>query len=159
LVEGPRNIPASPGLLLWAALLYFGTSVLESRWLSGPTGAVTQGLVDLALTAGFFTMLLVCSGRRHRVVQTLSAVFGVGTLFALPAFGILFVRALLGEAHALSAVVSLAWLPLLLWYLMVIGHIIRSALDAPFWTGLMLAVLYVALGYLFDPSVSTTAVV
>jgi hypothetical protein len=42
---------------------------------------------------------------------------------------------------------------------MVIGHIIRSALDAPFWTGLMLAVLYVALGYLFDPSVSTTAVV
>ena len=156
--QGPRDLPPSWPLLLRLGSCYLLTSILQSRWLFGPAGALTQGFADLTLTVAFFSLLPLLRGCGHRLLQTLIAIFGVGTLFALPMLGILLARQLLGAAHMLSAMMSLASLPLLLWYLVALGHVARAALDVSFVLGFMCAMLYVALGYWLIPSVSTMAV-
>jgi hypothetical protein len=157
--QGPRDLPPSWPLLLLSGALYLLTSILQSRLLFGPAGALTQGLADLTLTAAFFALVLLLRGCRHRLLQTLIAIFGVGTLFALPMLGILLVRQSLGITHVLSAMLSLASFPLLLWYLVVLGRLVKAALEVPFVLGFGCAMIYVALGYWLIPLVSTMAVV
>jgi hypothetical protein len=147
--RGPRDLPPSRGLLAVAALLYGATSAIQSALTDGPTLALARGVADLGFTGAAFWLCLAIGGRGHRLLQTLTAVFGTGTLLALPMIAVLLLVAALGPGGPVADAVKLLVLPLLVWGLAVLAHIVREALEAPLVTGVAVATTYLLAGYFF----------
>lgn len=145
--RGPRDVPASGAVFAFTAVVYTATSVFQSFLLAGEEDAFTLGLADLAITLGLFSFVLLVSRHAHRWLQTSTAVLGCGTLFMLPSIGLLLVGQLLPSGGPLAFLVSLASLPLLVWYLFVLGHIVRHAIDSPLITGMAVAMTYFVVSY------------
>jgi hypothetical protein len=146
--RGPRDVPASPGLLALAALAYAGTSAVESWLIDGEPLAIARALVDLAFTAATMWLCLAVRRRLHRLPQTLTAVLGTGTLLALPVIAVFVVAAAVGPEGPVAAAVKLLLLPLLVWELAVLANIVRQALEAPLVAGVAVATTYYLVGYL-----------
>ena len=147
--RGPRDLPPSRGLLLAAAFLYTATSTTVSWLIDGPALALARGVADLAFTAGVFWLCLAVGRRSHRWWQTLTAVFGTGTLVTLPMLAVLLLAGALGPDGPVAGAVKLLLLPLQIWGLCVLAHIVRVALDAPLVVGIAVSTTYYLLGYLF----------
>jgi hypothetical protein len=146
--RGPRDVPASRALLAAVALAYLGVSALQSRLMYGPALMLPRALADLALTIAVFWVTLRIARRPHRFPQTVIAVLGTGTLLSLPMLALQVVAAQAGPQGPVAAFLSLASVPLLVWYLFVVGHIVRLALEAPLLTGMAVAMSYFVLSYL-----------
>jgi hypothetical protein len=145
--RGPRDVPASPALLGFVAAAYVAISIVQSHLVYGPEGALLRGVADLALTAAVFGVALAIARRMHRYVQTLTAVLGTGALLAVPMIVLLVVGQQVQGVPALRFLVSLASLPLLVWYLFVIAHVVKQALDTPLFTGMAVALTYFVVSY------------
>ena len=147
--RGPRDVPASRTLLGATALLYLATSTIQSQLIDGPTLAVVRGVADLGFTAGVFWLCLAIARRSHRLLQTLTAVLGTGTLLALPMIVLFLLADALGPEGPVAGALKLVLLPLLIWDLCVLAHIVRQALEAPLVAGVAVATTYYLAGYLF----------
>lgn len=145
--KGPRDVPASGSLLAMVAVLYVAVSAVQSYLVYGPDGALLRGVADLVLTTAVFWIALAIGRRTHRLLQTLTAVLGTGALLALPMIGLLLLGRQVGDQSPLAFLVSLASLPLLIWYLFVVGHIVRAALESPLFTGMAVALTYFVVSY------------
>ena len=146
--RGPRDLPPSRALLAIVALLYVVTSAIQSLLIDGPGLAVARGVADVAFTVAVFWLCLAVTRRRHRLLQTLTAVLGTGTLLALPMIGLFLAADALGPDGPLAAALKLLLLPLLIWDLCVLAHIARLALEAPLIAGVAVATSYYLVGYL-----------
>jgi hypothetical protein len=144
----PRDVPSSAALLLGVAALYVATSTLQAALLYGLGSAVVRGVADLAVTGLAVWVCLAAGRRRYRLRQTLIAVLGTGSLLSLPMIALMLLRPAAGGETGLIAILSLASLVLVVWYLLVIGHIVRHALDAPLFTGMTVAMTYFVVSYL-----------
>jgi len=140
----PRDLPATPRLLIVVSVLYVATSAIQSWLVDGPDRAILRALADLGLTAGYFALILAVGQRRHRLPQTLIALLGVTVLLAPLLIG---VNWLLERYKAFELLLVVLSMSLLFWYLCIIGHIARSALDAPWFTGLVVALAYLFVSY------------
>jgi hypothetical protein len=147
--RGPRDVPPSRGLLAVAALVYGATNVALAMLIDGPDLALARGAVDLAFTAGSFWLCLAVTHRGHRLLQTLTAVLATGTLVALPMVGVVLLADLLGPAGPVAVALKLLLLPLEIWGLCVLAHIVRAALEAPLVVGIAVSTTYFLVGYLF----------
>jgi hypothetical protein len=145
--RGPRDVPPSWALFALVAVLYVTTSAAQSLLIYGPTLAWGRGLADLGLTSVVFGACLAVGRRTNRLLQTLTAVLGTGALLALPMIGILLLGQQLGPDGPLALLLSLVSLPILVWYLFIVGNIVRLALEAPLLTGMAVAMTYFVLSY------------
>jgi hypothetical protein len=146
--RGPRDVPASGALLVLTALAYAAIGALQSLLLDGPEHVLLRTVADLGLTGGVFAACLALGGRRHRLLQTLTAVLGTSALLALPLLALQVAGWQHGPDGPVALLLELLQLPLLAWYVLVLGHIVRSALEAPLITGLAVAMSYVLASYL-----------
>jgi hypothetical protein len=146
--RGPRDLPPSTGLLLVAACGYALTSTVVSLLVDGPVLAIARGLADLVFTVAAFWLCLVAGRRIHRLPQTLTAVLGTGTLVALPMMAVLLLGNALGPEGPVAGAVKLLLLPLQIWGLCVLAHIVRVALEAPLVVGIAVSTTYYLVGYL-----------
>lgn len=144
--RGPRDLPAAWGLLATAAGASFAIEFATIAHRYGAGTALAHASFDLALTAAVFSALLTLRGQGHRLVQTLTALFGIDALLSLP-LALLSLSAS-GDGHQLLA--GLIFLALLAWNLLVIGHIVRGALDVPLLNGVAVAMSFTILGLLID---------
>jgi len=110
---------------------------------------IGQLALDLLLIVVIFGGLLAATGRRGRIMQTLSALFGTGALLSAIALPFVWtaVRVLAEGAPApgmeVPALLSTTGLfMLLLASLLVTGHIVRNALDWSYPAGVLAAVVY-----------------
>lgn len=145
--RGPRHVPASGALLAAVALAYTVVSVLQSFVVYGAEQALLRGIADLVLTLAVFWVALAVARRTHRYRQTATAVLGTGALLALPMLALQILGTQVGDASPVAFLVALAALPLVVWYLFVVGHIMREALEAPLFTGMAVALTYFVLSY------------
>ncbi|MBS0375519.1 MAG: hypothetical protein JSR73_13160 [Proteobacteria bacterium] len=146
--RGPGALPASGPLLARAACAYAASSALEAWLVNGPPLAVLSGFVDLAFTTVVFWLCLAVGRRPHRLQQTLLAVFGTGTLLMLASAAVIACADALGRDGDAGKLVANLSLPLVLWGVAVLAHIVREALDQPLVTGVAVATSYVVLGTL-----------
>jgi hypothetical protein len=145
---GPRELPASRGLLVLLCALYVAAGALEVRVGYGRGGGFLYGVEDFALTFAGFSLVLLCARKGHRLIQTLVAVFGTALLFAPPDLLILSAEPL-ARGHAFLPVgLALLWLTMLVWNLLVLAHIVRAALESTLALGFAVAATYIALSYL-----------
>jgi len=139
--QGPQDLPAS-GILLGITL---GAHTLMSMLLANislsATSAVLSGLLDSILLVGLTGTLLYVQKRNARIVQTLTALAGTGTiitLLALPLSGWLH-----GADQAGGGGLALLLLLILTgWSLAIAAHVLRHALSVPYFMGLVLAVVF-----------------
>ncbi len=140
--RGPRDLPASLSLLAGLALLDLGTSLYFLHDTNGTARSLVLGLLDLALVFAVFSTLLAVRDRRHRFVQTLSALLGAGVVLAVVQLVLVRFAAGLLDKETATAVVGALAIGFLLWGVLVVGHILRSALDVSLAMGLTLALTF-----------------
>lgn len=138
----PSSLPASVTLLALTAAAYAGASALQSWMLHGGDRLLGRTIVDLGLTLALFWIVLAVTGRGHRYGQTISAVLGIAALLT-PL--IMLLLALKDPAAASYPVALVAWagsIGVIVWYTLIVGHILRSALEVGFVTSLAISVTY-----------------
>ena len=138
----PQDLPASRFLLGLSLASYALVSLLVSVRSYGMAGAIQVAMLDIGLLTAFVLCLLYLQSKTARINQTLSALAGCGSLlgvFALPL--VLLVQP--GQLpDQIPVVLSLFWLLLFVWNLLMMAHIMRHALSSSFATGLAFSVLY-----------------
>lgn len=150
----PQDLPAS-GLLLAVALTgYVGSTLLAHSVVLEISQPVLSTLVDTVLSSALPALLLYAHRLRQRIIQTLTALVGTGTIvtmIALPFVSELYEVARDGAEPGIEGpIVVLLWI----WHVAVIGHILRHALSSSYLVGVLIGIaLYVissqVLGTLF----------
>jgi len=140
--QGPQDLPTSGILLAIALTAHTVMSIVWSNISLNAGSALLSGLLDTLLLVVLTATLLYAQRRKSRVIQTLTALAGTGTIItflALPVSGWLQgVDQSAGEGG--PAVIML--LILMGWSLAVVGHIFRHALSIPYFFGLVLAMVF-----------------
>jgi hypothetical protein len=99
-------------------------------------------LLDTALLIVFIQALLYLLSRGTRILQTLTAMAGSGSLLGLVALPLVLWGQPSQAEEQVSGLLLYAWLLLLLWNLLVAGHILRHALSTSLGIGVGVALLY-----------------
>lgn len=140
--RGPQDLPTSVILLAIALTAHTVMAVLFFAVYESVTRALLSGLLDTALLVVLTGTLLYAQRKQARLVQTLTALGGTGAIITLVSLPVS------GWYHAASTQVAPAGFAVLLllilvaWSLAVAGHIFRHALSAPYFVGLVLAVVF-----------------
>jgi hypothetical protein len=136
----PQDLPASRWLLGYSLGCYLLLSLLATTQANGLVDGILIALLDALLLCGFVMMLLYVTGKPKRILQTLSALTGAGAVLGVPAL----LLTLVSESGIAPDTESLSvlWLLLLCWNLLVTAHIIRHALSSSLAIGFGLALLY-----------------
>lgn len=139
----PQALPASTFLLLTVAVLSLITGVVViGNHFANPLLALLAQLLDLAVMALLVGGVLRLQGRLPRFYQSMTALFGSSVLLNL---AVMPVQLLIGDDPAKSPmgdVGVLLFLILVVWGLVVIGHILRHTFEMRFSSGLLIAIAY-----------------
>ena len=134
----PQDLPMSNRLML-ATLIAYGLAdvigVLDTLSLGS---AVLAATVDTLLLIAATHLALRWRNAENRFPQTLSALAGCGALLSLLAWA---ATGLTREWLPPPWV----WVPFLLWYTLVFGHVLRNALSLALPAGVALSLLYIIL--------------
>jgi len=140
---GPQDLPGSGFLVLLTALLSLltGTLVIVGNFGSLGTALAAQ-LLDILVLLGLLRVVLQFTGKSARFLQTASALFGSGALINLVTIPLQLLDS--GDAAASSAVglSGLFYLVVVIWALVIVGHIVRQALEIGMAAGITIALSY-----------------
>lgn len=140
---GPQDLPASRFLLGVAILLGLLTGALLIVDSFGSVfSALLAQILDLLLLMALIRFGLAYRGLAPRFLQVATALFGSSALINLVTMP---VQLLIGEDPSASLAGELGvllYLFLLVWALVVIGHILRHAFDIRFGGGILIALAY-----------------
>lgn len=143
----PQDLPASDFLLGGVLVTYaLCSAIIIGLARPGLFGAVTVSLVDTALLVAMTVSVLAMQGLKVRINQALTALAGTGTLFGLMALPLV-VAMRASEAQGPTVWLDLVQLGLLGWNMAVVAHILRHALSAPYYLGLVLAFVFFLLSH------------
>ena len=138
----PQDLPSSSMLLALVLLAHTFMSVIVSGVNLRFAQALAAGAIDTVLLCGLTVALLMLQKLRERTVQTLTALAGAGSIIGFLAYP---VSLWLHDAHAAneqSPALVVLLLVMLGWSLTVSGHILRHALSAPYYLGLLVSVAF-----------------
>jgi hypothetical protein len=137
----PSALPSSAASVAIFVVAYALADALIGR-LAGFETVLPRTALDLALTLPFYWLLLALTRRTNRFPQTLNAALGVYVLLAPVIAMLLLLRLLDRSGQALALVFNASYTLFVIWYLLIVGHILRSALDTGLVTGFAIAVTW-----------------
>jgi hypothetical protein len=137
----PGSLPSS-----WASVAVFTVAYACADLVVARVGRIEQAMartaVDLALTLPFFALLLAITRRTHRFPQTVNAALGVYVLLTPVIVLLLLLRIPARTNEALALIITACYTMFMIWYLLILGHILRCALDTGLVTGFAIAVTW-----------------
>ncbi len=139
----PQDVPASNTLMLFTLLVAIITGVPAIiGHVGGLASALMIGLVDVVLILVLLRIFLTLTGLSGRLLQSATALFGTGViinLFSIP------VQMLLDSSAEYSVsqfVGALLYFALLVWSLVIMGHILRHSFKLQLSSGVLVAMGY-----------------
>jgi hypothetical protein len=134
----PQDLPFSAPLLAGALALNFAVDVasLLRRYDLGQS--LLGALLSTGLLMVFTYAVMRVRSTQSRTVQTLTALAGSGATFSAVAL----VALLPFSVSAPTPAATLVWLLFLAWAIAVYGHVLRHALDVPWFIAAAVAFLY-----------------
>lgn len=141
---GPQDLPASWALTGMLLAAYLALGMYTGQVLGGEDAVARSLAINVLQVAAVAAMLRV---RRHpeRLAQTLAGLAGTGIMLGALAFVFL----LQADPEVNQPLLGLAWFAVFIWSLAVDAHIYRHALSIKFSTGVLVAVLLLAVTYVF----------
>ncbi len=148
---GPQDLPAAPGVLQLAIVLYMLSAIGKLLLINPALAAFAQALLSVVVLWAYLRVILNARKIPERFNQTFSAllltsaVIGVFMLGPLSALTPMLLQIAEGgdmQTVEVPAMAAYAWLGLSLWGLTLAGHIFRHALNTSLGVGVL-----VALGY------------
>ncbi len=137
----PGVLPASWAWVAVFALGYAFTNVVMA-YVDDSDRILARTAADLVLSLAFFWLLLALTRRAHRFPQTVNAVLGVYTLLAPAMILLLLMRGPSKSHYAVWLLTTAGSTLITIWYLLIVGHILKSALDTGLVTGFAIAVTW-----------------
>lgn len=145
--KDPSVLPASIVLVVLTAVGYGAANVLNG-WISyGRNGMYARGATDVALALAFFWLLLALSGRLERYRQTISAALGAYIVMSPLVALVLMMRWTAQTNQAVMVFMLVGSAVIVSWYALVVGQILRSAIDVGFVTSIALALSWQLAGF------------
>ncbi len=140
---GPEDLPDSRFLLGITLAIYLLLQVPLGWILFDMSINLVQVIAaDLLILAFFLWVLLRLSGYSSRYCQTLTAFLGTSALLTVLSIPFTYWRNVTLSQESGIALPSTIIFAIMLWSLVVYGHIISRALSTPFGVGLMVSVGY-----------------
>jgi hypothetical protein len=142
--RGPQDLPASSALLALVALGGVVVGAVNGQAIFGGLGpAAGANLFDMALTMAMLYLLLQFKGHVARWLQTTTAFLGIG----LGAGVAMLLLGALAQALGAKEITVLADLLLAVWLHVVLGHVLRHALDIPLLAGVIIVFAYTMIAF------------
>ena len=139
--RGPQDAPASTALLFMVLVVNLViSSIGVSDIIPGPQ-AVAAAIVDAVIIIFLLLLVLKLKNRGERFIQTATATFGTGALLGMLALP-LQLAVSSDSAGNDSQMIAIFYLILLVWIQVVIGHILRHAINVSLSLGIGLALVY-----------------
>lgn len=141
----PQDLPAAPMLAALATILYVIAGMAVATQNMSFSGAAGLVLVDTVVFGVLIYLLLWVRDLQPRFLQTYTALLGASSILELIAAPLLYLQAQGLSADGLTAGAIFASLLLwlwLFWSLLVIGHVVRHAIDTALPIGVMIGMLY-----------------
>jgi len=107
--------------------------------------AIALSLIQTLLVAFVTNLLLWIRKTPERFKQTISALTMSGAMIGVVALPILMLFSNTGDES--SFLFSTIWLLLIVWETVIVGHIVRHAMEIPFLAGLGAALIYMYLSF------------
>lgn len=148
--KGPQDLPASSVLLgfAWMANLVVGILLVQTKG-SDPSQAFTESLVDSLFMLAVLWLALYLQTLSARFLQSATALMGSGALLSLIALPIVSVVNSLPAGQEGGAWIGLLLIGLVIWSIVVMGHIIRHSFNLPIRVGIAFAFGYTLVSYTF----------
>ena len=138
----PQDIEISKKDLFEIIIIYFFIGYLVALILLSADLALPLAFLDICLLTGFtYCCLLIC-GFINRWRQTVAAIAGTSTIINVLAFPVLWLTKYFDNIVILSSISSGFLIGLLVWSIIINGHIFRYAFSILFAGGIAIAVLY-----------------
>lgn len=141
--KGPQDLPISRFLFYLTLIFYVGIGFLllmSEGWVTAATGILSDFVLTGAYTYGF----LVSARKKSRFFQTFTALLGADAFIGLCAVPISVSLMEPGQMGPADLLLS----GLMVWHLVVTGHIFRHAMSKSLGYGLGVAVGLLFLNYL-----------
>ena len=136
----PQDLPVSSFLLLVSTVAYAIVGLLVGLTSLSLGEALISTVLDIALVGSMTQLILWIKEMGPRFQQAFTALMGTGAIVGFLALPLAFLQMQAGEEPAVLPSVLL--LGLVMWSLGIVGHILRHTISAPFFVGVMLAVMY-----------------
>ncbi|MGB0133286.1 hypothetical protein [Dokdonella sp.] len=148
---GPQDLPHSSGLLVGMLVAAVLLDYASGSLLGFDDTLLARSLLSISLLLALCWTALSIRGLGNRYLQTMTALVSCSMAFSLLILPLawLFGNPQGAEVILTPAQIMVAWLGLgvLIWKIAVDAHIVRQAIDAPFWLGLMLAISWAIADY------------
>ena len=140
--KAPQDLPASQSLFSLILVLSVLTGAAGVSDVIPGLSALAASALDAVIALVLLRLALTLKGYPNRFQQTATAIFGIGIILGLLAMPMqlgISEETMQGE---MGGVIALAYLVLLGWVQVVIGHILRHALSVSLPLGIGLALTY-----------------
>ena len=129
----------------WSIVAYVLMDTLQVRISSDWLVALGMTILDILVLVTFTWVLLRLTTKPARLVQTLTALCGTGTVLGVVALPLTIQAASIDEGDAVPGLLVLGWLLMLVWSIAVQANIFRHALSSAYRIGLLAAGLHTVL--------------
>ena len=156
LKSAPQDLPYSLRLTLQLVAAYLFSAIVVLQTTLNPDDMFAGILLGFFVQLVFTYLVLQALSRRSRFLQTFCAMLGVGVLFNLLSWPVFSVLTDVSLSETLKSSVSLVFLMLISWEVLVKAYIFRHALEMKMFSALALSFslffISIALSQLFFPA-------
>ena len=139
LKSAPQDLPYSPRLLVQLMLAYILSGIVVLQTTLNPDDILSGLLLGLLIQYVFTYAVLSALDKRARFVQTFCAILGIGILFNLLSWPVFSMLSDETAQEAMRSSMSLMFLLIISWEVLVKAHIFRHALEMRMFSALALS--------------------
>ncbi len=135
----PQDLPYSPGWTAQLVIFYIVSGVIVLQTTLAPDDLYAGILLGVLVQYLFAYTVLMALNKRARLLQTYAAMIGVSLLFNVISWPVFSVLADNTASESLKSTMSLLFLLLISWEVLVKAHIFKHALDMKMFGALALS--------------------
>lgn len=139
LKSAPQDLPYSPGLIVQLVLAYILSGIMVLQTTLAPDDLFSGLLLGLLIHYVFTYSVLRALDKSARFVQTFCAILGISILFNLLSWPVFSVLSDETTQEAIKSSMSLIFLLIISWEVLVKAHIFRHALEMRMFSALALS--------------------
>jgi hypothetical protein len=139
--RGPQDVPASMLLLVLAVIGYAAVNAIAEVMAPTEAGWGSRLALDVLFTLVWYTIVLHTAGRPERILQTVTAVFGLEAILTPPLVLSNWLVGRLSDDTTWQLPALFIFFVLVVWAIAANSHVVQAALEWSMVASVMLVIL------------------